>query len=209
MTRLIKQAVFLDRDGVINSYFCNAELGTIDSPANPEEFVLCDGVPEALQSLREQGFLLIVVSNQPGIAKGRFTQVLLEATTEKMKRDCRGLLDAVYYCLHHPQALLSAYRQTCECRKPKPGLLLRAAQEWNIDLAASYMIGDGAVDIEAGKAAGVSTIFVGPRKCYLCTEFEKRGIVPNFITSNLKAAAEMIRTISSGKQLTGALVPCR
>lgn len=191
----MKRAVFLDRDGVINRYFCHPEFGTIDSPANPDEFVLHEGVPEALQSLRAQGLVLIVVSNQPGIAKGRFTRDLLDATTEKMLRDCGGLLDAVYYCLHHPHALLPEYRLNCECRKPKSGLLLRAAQELNLDLAGSYMIGDGVVDVAAGKAAGVQTILIAPRKSYVCSEFEERGMFPDFIAPDLRAAAEMIQTL--------------
>src|SRR5262249_5304903 len=155
-----------DRDGVINRYSLDPEFGTIDSPSTPEEFILADGVLEGLVLLRETGFPLIVVSNQPGIAKGRFTPALLEATTKKMMNDCEGRLSAVYYCLHHPNAIIPEYRQDCECRKPKPGLLLQAAQDWAIDLSKSYMIGDGVVDIQAGNAAGCSTIFIGRRKCY-------------------------------------------
>ena len=204
----MNRAAFLDRDGVINSYFCRPEFGTIDSPANPDEFVLSEGVPEALLSLKSLGFLLIVVSNQPGIAKGRFTPILLDATTEKMKEECVGLLDAVYYCLHHPGAVVPEYRQNCECRKPKPGLLLQAAREWDVDLAASYMIGDGLVDIQAGKSAGVSTVFIGVRKCYLCREFEQRGITPDFMADDLKAAARIIGTIPRDKSLAKAHAPC-
>lgn len=203
----MKRAVFLDRDGVINSYFYNSEFGTIDSPGNPEEFVLCDGVGEALELLRTD-FRLIVVSNQPGIAKGRFSPALLEATTQKMKRECGNLLDAVYYCLHHPHALLLEYRQICECRKPKPGLLIQAAQDWNIDLAASFMIGDGIVDVQAGKAAGASTIFLGTRKCHLCREFEQLDAVPDYIAGDLKAAAELVLSISESKPKIGANAPC-
>lgn len=204
----MKRAVFLDRDGVINPYVCHPEFGTVDSPANPDEFALNDGVLGALQSLRSQGFLLIVVSNQPGIAKGRFTPGLLDATTQKMKRECGGLLNAVYYCLHHPHALLPEYRENCECRKPKPGLLLQAAGDWDLDLAASYIIGDGLTDIQAGKAAGVPTIFIGPRKCYLCNELKRRGIATDFIADDLKEAAEIVLTVSANKPIARAHVPC-
>ena len=205
----MKRAVFLDRDGVINPYVCNPEFGTIDSPATPDEFVLAAEVPQALKALHELGFLLIVVSNQPGIAKGRFSRELLEATTQTMNVECGGLLDAVYYCLHHPQAVLPQYRQACDCRKPKPGLLLQATREWDVDLASSYMIGDGMVDIQAGKAAGVHTIFIGSRKCYLCEEFERLGVVPDFVAENLNAAAEIIRTVQENKPIASAYVPCR
>ena len=205
----MKRAVFLDRDGVINNYVCHPEFGTIDSPATPDEFVLADGVPEGLEILGAAGFLLIVISNQPGIAKGRFTPALLDATTQKMKNQCGGLLDAVYYCLHHPQAVLPEYRQQCECRKPEPGLLFQAAQEWNVDLASSYMIGDGIVDIQAGAAAGAKTIFIGSRKCYLCAEFGERAVSPTFIAEDLKAAAEIVRTVGAGEPIARPHVPCR
>jgi D,D-heptose 1,7-bisphosphate phosphatase len=205
----VKRAVFLDRDGVINRYFCNPEFGTIDSPANPDEFVLAAGVPEALDSLSALGFLLIVVSNQPGIAKGRFTHALLDATTEKMKTECGGRLDGVYYCLHHPRALLPEYRQNCGCRKPKPGLLLQAAREWGVDLGTSYMIGDGVVDIKAGNAAGVTTIFLGSRKCYLCAELEQQNARPTFVARDLKAAAKIVRAATGKEPIAAEYVPCR
>jgi len=204
----VKRAVFLDRDGVLNRYVCHPEFGTIDSPATPHEFVLNDNVCEALYKFRELDFLRIVISNQPGIAKGRFTSALLDATTEKMKDECDGLLNAVYYCLHHPQAVLPEYRQNCDCRKPKPGLLLRAAREWSVDLANSYMIGDGIVDIEAGNAAGVRTIFIGNRKCHMCTEFEQRRAFPSFIAEDLKAVAEIISADVENRQIAREYIPC-
>src|SRR6266571_8902579 len=101
-----RRAVFLDRDGVINAYAYNQEFGTVDSPANPDEFALLRGAAEAIAQLNKAGLLAIVVSNQPGIAKGRFTPKLLEAMTDKMKRlvsGAGGRLDAVYYCPHHPE----------------------------------------------------------------------------------------------------------
>lgn len=204
----MKRAVFLDRDGVINSYVCHSEFGTVDSPATPDEFVLSEGVCDALEALHRLGFLLIVISNQPGIAKGRFTPALLDATTQKMKNECAGLLDAVYYCLHHPQAVLPEYRQQCECRKPKPGLLFQAAREWDVDLANSYMIGDGVVDVAAGKAAGVTSIFIGNRKCYLCTEFKEQDAVPDFIAEDLKTAAGIIVAAAENKPIAREYAPC-
>lgn len=188
----MKPVIFLDRDGVINRYVCDPEFGIIDSPSSPSEFVLAEGVREGLFRLREAGYPLIVVSNQPGIAKGRFSPALLEATTRKMLDDCGGQIDAVYYCLHHPNATVPDYRKSCECRKPKPGLLFQAAHEWDVDLSKSYIIGDGVSDIQAGRAAGCSTIFVGSRKCYICSELKQRGAVPDFFAEDLKSAAEIV-----------------
>jgi len=186
-------AVFLDRDGVINPYVYNPEFGTVDSPSNPDEFQLNPGVREAIDALRAMGFLIIVVSNQPGIAKGKFTPGLLDATTTKMLEGCGGKIDDVYYCLHHPQATNVQYMAECVCRKPKPGLLLQAAAEWEIDLTASFMVGDGLTDVLAGKAAGARTILVNSRKCYLCGEIEKNDAEPEFFATSLANAVEMIR----------------
>jgi len=189
-----KPAVFLDRDGIINSLVYNPEFGTVDSPSNPDEFQLISGVPEAVGALRSMGFLVIVVSNQPGIAKGKFTRELLDATTAKMIEGCKGNIHDVYYCLHHPQATNLNYRSDCACRKPKPGLLLQAAEKWKINLAASFMVGDGLTDALAGRAAGARTILLNYRKCYLCEEMAKLRATPDFLASTLGAAVDIIRT---------------
>jgi len=188
-----RRAIFLDRDGVINAYVYNPEFGTVDSPSNPDEFQLISGVPEAIRALRSMGFLVIVVSNQPGIAKGKFSSQLLDSTTAKMLEECGHNIDDVYYCLHHPQATNLKYLADCACRKPKPGLLLQAAAKWEIDIAASFMVGDGLTDILAGRAAGVRTILVSARKCYLCEEIAKRDAAPDFLAATLAAAVDTIR----------------
>src|SRR5215472_12433336 len=112
-----KRAVFLDRDGVINRYVYDAELGTVDSPSNPHEFELLPGVCEAICEFNRMGLLVVVVSNEPGVAKGRFSTDLLQATTEKMEqgvRECGARIDTVYYCLHHPDAFTTTYRGPCD-----------------------------------------------------------------------------------------------
>ncbi|MGD0096239.1 MAG: HAD family hydrolase [Terracidiphilus sp.] len=190
-----KRAAFLDRDGVINSYVYNQEFGTVDSPNNPEEFLLLPGVRNAIVRFRNLGFLVVVVSNQPGIAKRKFSQEILDATTEKMHRLCDGCIDAVYYCLHHPHAADKRYECDCDCRKPRPGLLLEAAAEWNIDLAASVMIGDGLTDVMAGQRAGTRTILVGARKCYVCAAMDEHRVTPDFCATTLSEAVGIVESL--------------
>jgi len=193
-------AVFLDRDGVINPYVCHPEFGTIDSPARACEFSLFQGVGEAIHRLKKLGLLVVVVSNQPGIAKRKFTLSHLNAMTLKMRSSVEsagGKIDAVYYCQHHPDSLLPFYRKNCECRKPKPGLLLMAARDCRIDLARSYTVGDGVADILAGTAAGTTTIFVSARKCYVCDELARHGAKPDFIVRDLWEASTVIQCLET------------
>lgn len=196
-----RRAVFLDRDGVINAYTYNPEFGTVDSPANPDEFMLLPGVSEAVAKLNQSGLFTVVVSNQPGIAKGRFTLQLLDSITDKMKTalaEAGGRLDAVYYCPHHPQGIVDTYRSYCDCRKPSPGLFRRAAQEWDIDLHRSYMVGDGIVDILAGRQAGTKTVFVGSKKEYVYSELERQNTWPDLIVENLAEAVDCIASTEHG-----------
>jgi len=176
----------------------NPEFGLVDSPQNVDEFQLLTGVPEAIRLINEMEFLAVVVSNQPGIAKGKCTPAILEAVTAKMHRQLAedgARLDAVYYCRHHPQAVLEEYRVICHCRKPRPGLLKEAAAELGINLAASYMIGDGLTDVQAGKAAGCKTIFLGQRKCYTCHFMEDTGAKPDLIATDLLEAVRLIQRL--------------
>ena len=159
----MKRAVFLDRDGVINTAPYNAEEGKYDSPYTLAEFRFLPGAKQAIRLLNQKGWLTIVVSNQPGIAKRKCSAPFLEALNERMQAGLAvsgAHLDAIYYCLHHPQALVSELHQTCRCRKPQPGLLLTAAGDLQVDLATSYMVGDGIQDVEAGLAAGCKPILV-------------------------------------------------
>lgn len=201
------KAVFLDRDGVINAYVYNSEFGTVDSPSSPDEFTFCKGAPEAIADLTRLGFLIIVVSNQPGIAKGKYTNSLLDKMTRKMKDGVAqggGRLDGIYYCLHHPDAALDEFRAHCDCRKPRPGLILRAAGDFGIDLGESIMIGDGITDIEAGIAAGTRTIFIGQAKPYVLDTFRQHGVQPGSIAPDLASAVERIKKLPL-KNTTGKL----
>ncbi len=191
----MKRAVFLDRDGVINPMVYNPEHGLLDTPLNPKEFSLLPRVGEAIHAINQMEFLVVVISNQPGVAKGKMTFPLLNAITEKMLEEVKksgAKLDKVFYCLHHPEAVLAEYRQICDCRKPKAGLLLKASQELGINLKLSYMIGDGVTDIQAGKEVGCKTIWIGKKKCETCEIFQDIKVNPDFTAPNLLQAISFI-----------------
>jgi D-glycero-D-manno-heptose 1,7-bisphosphate phosphatase len=197
---MTQRAVFLDRDGTLNRMVYYPDFGLVDSPANPGEFELLPGVGEAVCAINQMGLLAVVISNQPGVAKGKFTIQLLEDITKKMHQELAkkdGILDAVYYCLHHPDARVDQYRVACNCRKPQPGLLIKAAQELDIDLRQSYMIGDGITDILVGQVVGVTTLFIGNRKCYICDEFSKQKVQYDYIVEDLPCAVKIIQTIET------------
>jgi D-glycero-D-manno-heptose 1,7-bisphosphate phosphatase len=207
----MRRAVFLDRDGVLNRMIVHPDFGTVDSAANPEEIAVYPFVGEALRQLHQLDFALVVVTNQPGVAKGRFTTALLDAMHDKLRNEIArqgGGVDAIYCCLHHPQGKVEAYRVACDCRKPRPGLLLRAAEELDLDLARSYMVGDGVTDVAAGKTAGTSTIFVSARKCYTCDALAEEGVWPDYMVANLAEAASVIRTLETeGRDAVARFVP--
>jgi D,D-heptose 1,7-bisphosphate phosphatase len=155
-----QKAVFLDRDGTINKY-----VGFL---RDIEQFELLPGVADAIKRINESGFLAIVVTNQPVIARGEVTREQLQLIHNKMETilGAEGAyLDAIYYCPHHPhkgyEGEVPELKIDCSCRKPKPGMLLKAAEDFNIDLNSSWMIGDGENDIKAGKAAGCKTALIG------------------------------------------------
>lgn len=155
-----QKAVFLDRDGTINKY-----VGFL---RDIEQFELLPGVAEAIKRINESGFLAIVVTNQPVIARGEVTREQLQIIHNKMETLLGAggaYLDAIYYCPHHPhkgyEGEIPELKIDCECRKPKPGMLLKAAEDFNIDLSSSWMIGDGENDIKAGEAAECKTTLIG------------------------------------------------
>jgi D-glycero-D-manno-heptose 1,7-bisphosphate phosphatase len=179
----------------------NVEFGLVDSPANPREFSLLSGVPEAVQVINDLGLLAVVISNQPGIAKGKFSVSLLEAMTHQMISELAvqgSRIDSVYYCFHHPEGVIDAYRKVCDCRKPKPGMLLRAAEELDIALDQSYFIGDGITDMQAGKAAGTTNLLVYPSlRCYICEELNRHNVQPHYIVPSLHEGVKLIQKIET------------
>lgn len=143
-------AVFLDRDGVIN--VDSGYVGDCDS------FVFLPGVIEAMRTLCESRYALVVVTNQSGIGRGFYTEEDFHILTERMCKELRqhGVsIAGVYFCPHLPEATLAHYRKTCDCRKPQPGLIYRAAEELDIDLSRSAMVGDKDSDMQAALAAGI------------------------------------------------------
>jgi len=193
---LSTRGVLLDRDGVINELAYFPEVGVIDSPLNPYQFKLLLGVPEAIRALNELGFKVAVVSNQPGIAKGKMTERLFAEIRSKMKNELElegAHLDAEYYCFHHPDAVREEYKVNCDCRKPKPGLFLKASSELDLDPSRSFSVGDSLVDVKAGKAAGFTTILIGSMKCDLCRLMDQEDAHPDFVAASLINAVETIR----------------
>ena len=155
-----QKAVFLDRDGTINKY-----VGFLRSV---DQFELLPGAAEAIKRINRSGYLTIVVTNQPVIARGEVTVEELELIHHKMET-LLGLesayIDAVYYCPHHPhkgyEGEVVGLKIDCDCRKPKPGMLLKASQQLNVNLEQSFMVGDSENDVLAGEAAGCKSVMIG------------------------------------------------
>jgi D-glycero-D-manno-heptose 1,7-bisphosphate phosphatase len=190
------RAVFLDRDGVLNSLIYHKDPGIIDSPGTLAQFRILPGVPKAIRKLNDLGLAVVVVSNQPGIAKGRFSPGLLEKFDQKLRAALKPVsahIDATYYCLHHPDAVVTKLRKRCTCRKPGIGLLIRASRDLGVSLTESYMVGDGLTDIEAGSRAGCRTIFVGRWKCENCQFIRPPTLRPTFVAKDLWEAAQVIQ----------------
>jgi D-glycero-D-manno-heptose 1,7-bisphosphate phosphatase len=186
------KAVFLDRDGVINEVVYHKEMGIVDSPFTVDQFKLLPDVAKAINKFHEQGYKVIIVSNQPGLAKDQYTKDVFEKIRRKMEKELGkegAKIDAEYYCLHHPEAKIGSYKKICFCRKPKPGLIIEAAKEHDIDLTRSWMIGDGITDIKAGIDAGCKTIFIGRMKCDICRVMDDERAKPDFTSPTLSKAS--------------------
>ena len=191
----LHRAVFLDRDGVLSE-----EGGLI---AQPELIKTLPGAAEALKLLKSEGFKTIVVTNQPVVARGLCTEDDVKKINLKLIESLGGekLVDGVYFCPHHPEKChidipqsAMRYRIDCECRKPKPGMLLQASKENGIDLASSFMIGDSTRDILAAKAAGCKSVLVETGYAGKDGKYEAK---PDAVAKNVLAAAQMIAKAAS------------
>ena len=188
----MNRAVFLDRDGVL--------VRDVHLLARPEDIEILPGVPEALAHLHRTGFKLLVVSNQPVVARGsldeggvRRLQKLIE---DQIQLAGGPALDGFYFCPHHPKATVPAYRVMCECRKPQPLMLQQAARDHGVNLASSFMVGDRITDVIAGAAAGCRTVQV-ETGMHLAPPIETEqpldsSIKPGHVCADLSAAARWI-----------------
>ena len=171
----MNKAVFIDRDGVINEMVYFKEHGFVDSPFKASQLELVKDVPKAISILNSFGFKVIVISNQPGIAKGKFTENEFESIRKKMHRE------------------IKKYRMICSCRKPKTGLIEDAISKHNIDIRKSYFVGDGIVDMMAAKEIGCKSIFVGTLNSTMLKLFKEKKVTPDHAVKDLLEAASIIK----------------
>ena len=189
------KAIFLDRDGVINKLVYHRDEGIIDTPFTESQFKIVESVPTAILKLQKAGYKIIIISNQPGIAKGYYTMKTFEKIKAKMRlvlEKKRVVIDDEFYCLHHPTAKKIKYRKRCECRKPGIGLIRKASITHHIDIKNSYFIGDGIVDLQAAKKAGCKSIFIGNVNSTLSAILKKKKLNPIYIAHDLQEASEFI-----------------
>lgn len=186
----MNKAIFLDRDGVITQeppYYAHkvSQLKLIPKSAN------------AIRWLNENRFMVIIASNQAGIAHGYYreedTLLFNQAMKERLAKE-GAHIDAIYYCPHHPEARVEKYQTDCDCRKPKPGMLTKAGKDLNIDLKQSFVVGDKLSDMEAGRKAGCKTVLV--KTGYGAEELKRNHVDCNYIADNLYNAVERIISIS-------------
>ncbi|PJG82070.1 D-glycero-beta-D-manno-heptose 1,7-bisphosphate 7-phosphatase [Caviibacterium pharyngocola] len=181
----MNKAIFLDRDGTLNiDYGYVSEI---------DQFKFIDGSIEALKALKSMGYLLVLVTNQSGIARGYFSEDQFLQLTEWMDWSLadRGVdLDGIYYCPHHPEGQ-GEYRQDCDCRKPKPGMLLQAIKELRIDPQQSFMVGDKKEDLLAGKSAGIKNVVLVKTGKPITTESEN---LADYVLESITDLPKIIRT---------------
>jgi D-glycero-D-manno-heptose 1,7-bisphosphate phosphatase len=180
------KAIFLDRDDTL-----------IEDPgyiSNPEQLKLLEDVPKALKELKQLGYKLIVVSNQSAVARGIVTEKVLGEIHERLKQMLAkkgAYLDGIYYCPYHPEGTIPKYRRESDSRKPNPGMLLTAAEDMNLDLGQSWLIGNSTRDIQAGKRAGCKTILINSRLD--ATKLQSNHPNPDYTAMNIKEATNIIK----------------
>lgn len=184
---MMRRAVFLDRDGTL--------VRPGHYPSRPDELEIYEGVAEELHLVQSSGFALVVVTNQSGIARGLFTDEDLQRMHTSLKRQLAEsgvIIDAFYYCPHHPEGIIPVLSIACECRKPEPGMLLTAARELDIDLRRSWFLGDILDDVEAGNRAECRTVLVD-----LGTESPPVDPVrmPSFVAMDTVHALRMVQAV--------------
>jgi len=202
---MANKAVFIDRDNTL-----------IDDPgyiSDPQAVRLLPGVDLALRSLTQSGYKIVVVTNQSGVARGLLTKKALENIHEELQRQLAGKkihLDGIYYCPYHPDGTVKKYAKESDLRKPAPGMLLQAAGELDIDLEASWMVGDSSRDIQAGRNAGCRTVRVAPARRSDAAgdaEDDAEKVEADFSARNLVEAARVILRVDAGVDVDAAQPP--
>ncbi len=186
------KAIFLDRDGVINKD--PGGWTKYNYVTNTEELIILPGVFEALSLLKRKGMKAIIISNQAGVSKGYFTEddlSALDRKISKMIKDKGGRIEESYYCIHRDE-------DNCDCRKPKSGLLEKAAKKHGIDLKTTYFIGDTRADVSAGKKAGCKTVVVLSGKTSL-GDIDKWDEKPDYVFKDLLEAVRWIIKEEGGR----------
>jgi len=181
----MNKAIFIDKDGTL--------IDDVPYNVDPALIRLQKGAIEGLIKLKSEGYLLIIISNQSGVAHGYFTEDDLEGVKRRLHEmlEIHGVeFDGFYYCPHHPNGKIEQYAVTCGCRKPKPGLIFQAADHFNVELATSWMIGDILNDVEAGNKAGCRTILInnGHETEWIMNDHRK----PTALAADLNEAATFI-----------------
>lgn len=181
----MNKAIFIDKDGTL--------IKNVPYNVDPSLVELEDSAARAMQLLKQDGFLLIVISNQSGVAHGYFKPTALDAVKSRIQdllNSENAAIDAFYFCPHHEAGSVSEYALNCACRKPEPGMILQAAVDFNVDLSSSWMIGDILHDVEAGNKAGCKTILIdnGNETAWITNEMRW----PAYIVRNLREAAAVI-----------------
>lgn len=188
---LLRPAVFVDRDGVLNALAPDPDTGLPESPYDPADVRLLEGVAPALLALRGAGYLLVCVTNQPGAAKAKTDVATLHAVNDAVlgALAAEGFeFDGVEICLHHPEGVVPELTIDCDCRKPNPGMLLHAAQVLGIDLSSSWMIGDSDSDVTAARRAGCRSVQIDHQ-----ASAHRRGEEQaDLVATNLPEAASLL-----------------
>ncbi|MGQ9674715.1 MAG: D-glycero-alpha-D-manno-heptose-1,7-bisphosphate 7-phosphatase [Chloroflexota bacterium] len=186
----MQRAIFLDRDGTL--------IEDQKYEFRPSQIRFMDGVTDGLKALRQAGYKLVIITNQSGVARGLFGE---EQVREMHARLADALadqgvpIDAFYYCPHHVDGIVPEYAVDCECRKPKPGMILEAADDLELDLAASWVIGDICADVEAGCRAGCRTVLVDGNG----TELSQNRCNPTYVARNFAQAARLVLSHKPGE----------
>jgi D-glycero-D-manno-heptose 1,7-bisphosphate phosphatase len=188
-----RPAVFLDRDGTLNR-----ERGFV---TRPEELEVFPWVAGALRWLQHAGFVLVVVTNQSGVARGVYTEDDLARIHDKLNDELPDLLAAIYHCPHHPEGTVAAFAGDCDCRKPKPGMVLRAARDLELDLGRSFIVGDAARDVLVARGLPLRTVLVsgspGSAAAALA-DIEKAGERADHVADDVASAAVWILSQRGG-----------